>query len=286
MTLVIGSTTYGVPTVPGISFVEHPGLQLDPEDWRPRRKRSWIRGICIHTRMGMPVVEVPGAGPNKGWDQVLAKRFARDERKASAHIAIDADGSYACMADLAEVATYHAGHVNEISVGIEMYQEYPSGKVWSATMATCVHLCDIITRVLGIQRQYPLADKIQRRLALPAPGRSRSSRLAYVAGGGRGRDWCGLYGHRNTTRNRGVGDPGDQVWEHFKAAGYEAYDVDGGDDLDVWSERQEGLGIAADDCDGIPGPHTRSRIVHSGRNEHGVWVCRPGDQMSAPPATS
>lgn len=274
MALVIGGKTYGVPGTPGVSFVEAPGLALRPQDWHPRRRGAWVRGICLHTRIGLPVVEVPGAGASKGWDRAVCRFHAG----ASCHVVIDADGSFTCLADLETMTAYHAGHLDEISVGVELYQEYPSGHVWSATLRTCVMVCDVITRVLGIQRQYVQADHILRRFAVPTRGRSRASELAYVHGGGRGRDWCGLYGHRNVTRGRGPGDPGAQAWGYLAEAGYEGFAADDGDDLDVWAERQERLGVEPDHCDGIPGPLTRARIVASGRNEHGLWVSRPGDR--------
>jgi hypothetical protein len=278
--LVADGLIYSVPGARGTAFLEEPSLSVESaRDSRPRPKGTWIRGIVVHTRMGLPVVLRSGDGPNVGWDKVLAKRFANDERQASCHVAIDADGSYACLADLIRTVTYHAGHVNEITVGVEMYQG-ADGVVYESTLETAVLVCDVLTRVLGIQRQYPREHQICRRFASPTAGVSREKKLAHVVGGARGMDFCGIYGHRNVTRNRGPGDPGDEFFNKLAAAGYEGWHVDAGDDLDVWSERQQALGIDPDDCDGIVGPMTRSRIEHKGR-PWGMWKPRPGDGLAA-----
>ncbi len=275
--LVIDDRRVPVRGLESTSFLEEPAIGLTSQrDFRVRQRDEWIRAIVLHTRMGAPVVVRPGKGPNIGWDEVLGRRFSRDERSASAHIAVDADGSFACLADLKRVVAYHAGHVNDISIGIEMYQATDGG-VWESTLRSTVMICDVLTRVFGIQRQYPKEHGLCRRLASPAVGLTPQTRLAYAAGGARGRDFCGVYGHRNVTGNRGRGDPGDQIFDLLSQAGYEAYAIDRGDDLDVWSRRQAQLGIDHDECDGIPGKMTRGLIAMSGKNHCGVWVKRPGD---------
>lgn len=284
--LVIGGRRLEVAGRKGTSFLELPSIGLGNRpghahgrDWRPRPAGTWIRGIVLHTRMGRPVIVRHGEGPNLGWDLVLGERFAADDREASCHIAVDADGSYACLADLCDVVAYHAEHVNEITVGIEMYQAADGG-VWESTLRAAVDIVDVITRELGIQRQYPLERTICRRFASPGVGVSRSQKLAHVPGGARGRDFCGVYGHRNVTRNRGMGDPGEEVFELLKEAGYEGYLVDQGDDLDVWADRQKQLGMSEEECDGIAGTITRGLVAVSGRNPCGVWIKRPCDEQS------
>ncbi len=276
--LVIGGHRLEVAGRVGTSFLELPSIGLlNRADWRPRPANTWVRGIVLHTRMGRPVLVRNGQGPNLGWDEVVGGRFSADQREASCHIAIDADGSYACLADLQNVVAYHAEQVNEITVGIEMYQAADGG-VWESTLRAAVDIVDVITRAMGIQRQFPLEKSICRRFARPSVGTTKTSKLAYVQGGARGRDFCGVYGHRNVTRNRGLGDPGDEVFDLLRQAGYEGFLVDHGDDLDVWSERQKQLGMAEDDCDGIVNTITRNQIVHSRRNQYGLWVTRPGDE--------
>jgi len=282
--LIINGKRYGVTGYAGISFLESPSVKLmSRSDWRPRPPDKWIRGIVVHTRMGLPVYVRAGRGPNLGWDTVLAKRFSADDRQASCHIAIDADGSYACLADLRTVATYHAGHVNEITVGIEMYQGN-DGSVFMSTLESCVAIVDVLTRVLGIQRQYPLEKGHCQRLASPTPGASIQTKLAYKKGGGRGLDFVGVYGHRNVTNNRGLGDPGNEIFDLLKAAGYEGYFIDEGDDLAVWSERQARMGIDEDECTGVPDRKTREYIMLTKARQTGLWVERPSDAEPGPPA--
>jgi len=275
--LIINGKSYGVAGLAGTNFIEDPaaGLKIR-RDCRLREPGTWVRGIVLHTRMGLPVNVREGRGPNIGWDQLLARRFEADDRDASCHIAIDADGSYACLADLQRVVTYHAEQVNDVSIGIEMYQAQDGG-VWASTIAACVAVVDVITRVLSIQRQYPMELGLCRRFARPSVGVDPKQALAYMSGGARGRDFSGVYGHRNVTRNRGPGDPGDPVFVALHHAGYEAYLVDSGADLDVWSTRQRALGIPDDDCDGIVGRKTVELMRVAG-HACGLWVERPGDE--------
>lgn len=279
--LIFDGVGHAVPNRQGISFLDSPLLSItrggSGTDWRPRPRGTWISGITFHTRLGKPVLVRSGDGPNLGWDEVLGGRFVADDRQASCHVAIDADGSFACLADIVDVVTYHAGQVNEVTVGVEMFQASDGG-VWESTLRAAVDIADVLTRVLGIQRQFPIEHGLCRRFACPTQGVTKASKLAYAPGGARGRDFCGVFGHRNVTRNRGRGDPGDELFTMLAAAGYEGWNVDQGEDLDAWSKRQHQLTINEDDCDGIAGRLTRRMIAHSGRNACGVWVRRPGDE--------
>lgn len=272
--LIVRGFAHPVPGRAGTNFYASPKLRLtSATDWRHRRKDETVVGIVLHTRLGLPVKLKTGAGPNRGWDVDLAARFSKDPRAASAHVGIDADGSYGCFADLDKVATYHAGHVNGISVGIECYQE-PDGTVYETTVQACADIIDVLTRVFGIQRQYPVERAICRRFANILPGDPHT----YMPGGARGRDWCGVYGHRNVTRNRGAGDPGDEVFAELKQRGYEGFSVDEGEDITAWAKRQRELGIDERDVDGVPDLITRRYIALKRRGGPGLWVERPGDE--------
>jgi hypothetical protein len=273
MTLVVNGIGYPVPGRSGESFLTDRRLDLkSKDDWRPRRVRAPVMGVVMHTRWGVEPKVKPGQGPNRGWDIVLAGRFSADARKASCHVAVDADGSFGCLADLARVVTYHAGHVNGVTVGVELYQER-DGTMWESTLEAGADICDVITRVFGIQRQFPVERVICRRLANHLSGKSAT----YVRGANRGRDFFGVYGHRNVTRNKGPGDPGGEIFEVLKARGYESFAIDEGEDLTAWEERQRDLGFREDDIDGIPGELTRARLRMHRRGGPGLWVERPGD---------
>jgi hypothetical protein len=121
-------------------------------------------------------------------------------------------------------------------------------------------LVDFLTRVFGIQRQVPAVYR-GRPVQRLATGRA---------------DFIGVCGHRDISRQRGRGDPGDAIMEAFAHAGYERFDLDERQDLATWKARQTALGLPASDCDGIPGPKTR-RLLASAGKPHGLWVPRPGD---------
>lgn len=210
---------------------------------------------------------------NKGWAQDLARRWAKSGRAVSAHYAIDADGQVVEMLDPAKDVAYHAGQVNEVTIGIELYQSWPSGDIYAPCLEACLALCDRLTARFGIQRQMCDERKIARRFASPV----KSNKRSYLKGGGRGRDFVGLYGHRNCTRNRGIGDPGDIIWRRFMDAGYEVFKTDKGQDLDVWRIRQRDMGMPEHLCDGIPGPTTHEYMMRYKPWSLGMWVDRPSD---------
>ena len=84
--------------------------------------------------------------------------------------------------------------------------------------------------------------------------------------------------HRNQTTNKGPGDPGDSLFVALKNAGYELFDFDNKDDLNVWKQRQASLGLVPSDVDGVPGPKTVAALKAHG-HKHGLWVKRPVDDL-------
>jgi hypothetical protein len=252
--------------------VEFPGLTIlnwrdardlrrAPEDGQ-RRRTSWVRSIICHTTRGIPgggndtpQTIRPGAGRNLGRMFAVAKFWRRDRRRRSgAHLVIDTDGSVGCLADLATEELFHAGSrgVNTCSIGIESYQ-FADGSIYERTLDACVALCDALCEYFGIQRQ------------LHWPYRGPIARLG--RGGG---DCVGVFGHRDVTRRRGPGDPGDHLFEKLRAAGYEAFDFEASEDLRAWEKRQRMLGVEAD---GIPGPQTRRALEQAGY-PHGLCTLR------------
>jgi len=180
---------------------------------------------------------------------------------AGAHIAIDADGSYSCMCDLAKHSAHHAGHVNDHTIGIEIYQSADGTLYWPAIEAA-VKIVDVVTREFGIQRQIP--SEIGPSWRLMRGGKRpirKSRRLAWTKDGRSGLDFCGVYGHRNITRNRGKGDPGDEVIVELVRLGYGVFSIDEEEDLIVWKRRQYMVDAISD---GIPGPKTAEALTSNG----------------------
>lgn len=250
-----------VVQIPGLNinnYKDHPGLLLKMgEDMRLRNTR-WVRGIVLHTTKGeWPQKVSEGLGPNTNVEDRIARLWSTDHRQAGAHLSVDWDGSIGCHCDLRLHAAYHAGAVNEYTIGIEMYQgPKPENALYEKQLDVTVKLVNELTRLFGIQRQVP-----NLRLTGVVP------RLA--AGG---KDFCGVYGHRNVTTDRGRGDPGDHIFTRLLEAGYEQWDIVSGEDLAIWRQRQaELLEVAPESCDGIPGPQTVDALRFVNYTD-GLWV--------------
>jgi len=140
------------------------------------------------------------------------------------------------LADLATIAAFHATSANRFSIGLEVYQER-GGRIYQGAIDTAVKIIDAICAAFLIPRQIPHAYHGQP--------------LARFSGGGS--DLVGVFGHRDQTTRRGAGDPGDYIMAALAGVGYERYDFDRGQDVDMWRKRQDALGVKSD---GIPGPKT------------------------------
>lgn len=263
MSLVIDGKSENVAGLHAISYLDDPNIPRlsKGRDARPRSTR-WIRGIVLHTTKGIPGgrdkrrQEIrPGFGPGGDRGERVARYWSSDPKQSGAHLVADFDGLITQLADLQLECAYHAGPVNDVTIGIEIYQG-GDAELYESQLDVTVHLIDFLTRRFGIQRQMPFEyDGVQPRLE---------------AGG---RNVVGVYGHRDVTGTRGHGDPGDAIFDHLRAAGYEGNDLRSNNDLRRWENRQKLLGI---DSDGIPGPATVRALAAAGR-KHGMWVARPGD---------
>ncbi len=271
MGVVIGSVIEEVPGLSIRSFLDADGLRLTEEDREPRPADSWIHAVVLHTTKGIPggadqrkqrIIE--GSGPQGNHIATVAEAWASDHICASAHFLVDLDGSISCVADLLTETTYHAGNrpVNHHSIGIEMYQG-DQAELYTAQIDQTVKLVDFLTRRFGIQRQFHWPYRNQ------AVDRIRSGGSSVVA----------VYGHREASDNRGLGDPGDAIFSALLAAGYERFDFDQQEDLTAWKARQielcNRLGISLT-LDGCPGPETVAALRQAGYPS-GMWIPRPGD---------
>lgn len=261
MGIVVSGKNLEIPGLAIQNYKDVPEFKLKSTDGRPR-PTTWVRGIILHTTRGIPGGKIrtpqtihPGTGPDHRRDEKVALMWSLDDRKAGAHLICDSDGSWVCTCDLARVAAYHAGSANEVTIGIEMYQE-PDGSLYSEQLQSVVVMVDFLTKTFGIQRQ----------VHLPYRGKP-------VQRPSNGLDMVGIYGHRDISNNRGPGDPGDAIFMALLDAGYETFNYDLNEDLDVWSLRQKDLGLLND---GIAGPRTVQALAARGHH-HGLWVTRPGD---------
>jgi hypothetical protein len=265
MALIVNGSPEDVPGLVTRSWLDDSRFSLTPGEDVRRRGTTWIRSIVLHTTKGLPAKVgdpeqkiLPGLGPDTDLDNRIARLWSTDGRNAGAHLAVDHDGAVSCHADLQTEAAFHAGAVNDVSIGIEIYQG-GRGELYAGQLDAVVVFCDWLTRRFGIQRQIPHGYQ----------GRP----IARLERGAK--DYVGLFGHRDCSDNRGAGDPGDAVFAFLYRAGYERHDVERGDDLVVWKARQALLGIAKPD--GVPGPKTVAAVARDGR-ARGMWVARPGDE--------
>ena len=270
--LVVNGDKIEVPGLEGACYLDRPELGFTDKSDYGYRRTSWVRSICIHTRMGIWPQSIAESTKDRHWDELGVRRASDDERTASWHVSIDSDGSYVCHLDLAQHKAYHAGQTNEVSIGIEMYQR-SDGTVTQETLDSCVKIVDVLTREFGIQRQFVRETVICRRLARGTEGTRRSQKLAYMPDGLEGKNFVGVFGHRNATKNRGRGDPGDKIFEMLEQAGYEGFYVDQDEDISAWAMRQKRMGLTED---GVPGPATH-RKIEDDNQAHGIWIPRPGD---------
>lgn len=225
------------------NYIDCPSIGLTWEDKRLRKTR-WVRNIIWHTTKGIAPKVKPDFGKSTNLDDRIARLWATDKRYAGAHLSVDHDGAIGCHADLVSEATYHAGSINDTSVGIELYQGSDGG-LYEGQLRVAVELTEWLCCCFGIQRQMQLisTDGVFDRA---------------VQGG---KDLVGVFGHRHVTTNRGPGDPGDSIFEALHKVGFTQFDFVILDDLVFWRRVQTNLKIKPD---GIPGPVTVDALEAAG----------------------
>lgn len=280
--IVLDGRVVPVPGVDVHSYLDDPRIPKATDGYKIRRrpcgpKRDaadgpWIRSIVLHTVHGKRGGTLrTGLGPPSQRDVWYAAYQARTPRDVSWDYTVDTDGSIAVSNDPLRNATWHAGGVNRLSIGIELVQE-SDGSLWVGQLDALVKLLDTVTRELRIQRQCP--PPLQRGVFSRLHTVMTSPHLHETAGTDPGgASIVGIYGHRNQTIQRGQGDPQDWPFERLLDAGYEGFDMARGEDLDEWKRRQTALGIGAD---GVAGPATVAAVEASGR-KRGLWTTRPND---------
>jgi hypothetical protein len=266
--LVINGAAVHVQGLNTQNYLDVPALRLKAgEDMRIRRS-AWIRNVILHTTKGIPGGKdkraqkiLSGYGPNVDAAERVTRYWSKDGRNAGAHIVVDHDGLVTCCADLQRDATYHAGNCNESSIGVEIYQG-SDAELYEGQLEAVVVLCDFLTSYFKIQRQFhwPYKNK---------PISRFEDRNAV--------DFVGVFGHRDCSSNRGLGDPGDAVFEFLYQAGYERFDCSKDEDKATWKVRQAALvgkGTLGITPDGVPGPRTAEALIKEGYPD-GIWVRRP-----------
>lgn len=262
---------------------------LDVENWRDDLRHRLKIGpggdgttrralapqlVVVHSTKGIPggTNRKPqrfrsGAGPKGSAAEATVRYWTRSAVQAGAHIIIDFDGQIICTADLHTETTYHAGGVNDISIGIEVVQGEAEDHAYfyDIQRQRTLSLLDWITRRFRIQRQFP-------------KGYTTGGWVPRLGKNG-GRTCRGVCQHRDQTSNRGAGDCGDWLVDDLSAAGYEGSNWAQDHDLETWRQRQQMLNAngAHLTVDGQPGPKTAEAVERVLNKPHGLWVSRPGD---------
>jgi hypothetical protein len=264
--LIIDGKKVPVPGLEVANYEDDPRLKLEvPEDGRRRTER--VQLVVLHTTKGIPggkdrrpQLLLAGAGPDSNAEARVAKFWSTTDKQSGAHIVIDFDRSVGCLADLAQVCAFHAKAMNQRGVGIEIYQG-SKAELYMGQLEATADVVDVITAAFGIQRQIP--------------DRYRGAPVTRLATGGR--DCWGVVGHRDGDDNRGLGDPGDAIFDVLAARGYERVNYATAEDRRIWRDRQSWLNQhhrAKLVVDGIPGPATVGVLKAVGY-QHGLWACPP-----------
>lgn len=258
MTIIINTKEYNIPQLTTKSWKDGISWLKYVTDKSSRVKP--IKSIVVHTHEGLKSTLIQGCGKPSSTAQALARYQINTERQVSWDYTVDSDGTVLCQNDPVVDYTWQAGSINPVSLGIEMIQHNENGtrSLYSEQIQKTVLLIDFLTAVLGIQRQIPWDKKKDKPVLTQIP-RVQSYKNFY-----------GILGHVQLTKDRGPGDPGDQIFYALRDAGYELFDVDLNEDIEMWKKRQKSLGLVED---GFPGQDTIKKLKETG-NKHGLWIKR------------
>ena len=208
--LLINGVRYPVPGVPVITWADDPKRAPRATDGRVRVNAP--TGIVLHTSRGVPGGVREGSRVSTRAEQ-LARYQASTPRDVSWHITVDSDGDVLQQADLSTWMAWHASSANGWTLGIECVQHPDSGDLWTKQLEALVSVCRTICAALSIPRTVPVD-------AHGKPFSGVVKAWQEKGEGGQGKRFAGLVGHRNLTRNKGPGDPGDAVFMALLAGGF------------------------------------------------------------------
>lgn len=264
MSIILNSQKLEIPGIKTLSWLDgNPKIKYVTD--KDKREKI-IRAIVIHTHEGkLNRAYKPGLGPNTTMDERLAMYQTSTDRYVSWDYTIDLNGDVTCQNDPFIDYTWHGNNTNKYTLGIELIQE-ADGSLYSEQLDKAVLFLDFLTNKLGIQRQIPW-DKTKNQPCLVQIPRIQN---------GNGQDVVGVYGHVNITSQRGPGDPGPHIFNKLKQAGYEGFDLNSNEDINIWKNRQQSLNLAK--VDGLPLKDTVTALKNSGKKS-GLFIERPVDLL-------
>lgn len=194
----------------------------------------------------------PAADYARDWGRARQTiEYWQSKQLSGTHLVTGHTGDTVCTEDLVRFIGWHANSANNRSWGHEI-KEYVGGRVHRAAIEAAVAITLVDTSAIGVQWQCPKRYIPNR----PFPRFSNG-----------GVDLIGVFGHRDVTDQRGYHDPGDAVFDMLEAKGFERFDFYAGQDLEVWSARQEWLakeGWYKGPIDGIAGAGTTRALAACG----------------------
>jgi hypothetical protein len=209
MSLIVAGASISAG-VPSRSFLTDPALRMTrPWNMRPRRTGERVTAIVIHA----PVLSRAPKNPSPriherdpSVDEYAAIGVIADMKRggrfAGIHLAIEADGSALCCADLRDEATYHVSGMNGCTVGILVARQR-DGALFRAQI-------DAVPRVVAAVSD---ALSIPRRVAFPYLGKARQGIVSE----------SGVWGFRDGAAEAQTWDPGDAVTRSLVDAGWEPF---------------------------------------------------------------
>lgn len=274
--LIIAGVRHILPGIDIATWEDDPLLTLAPEDGRYRPDDTLIDLITTHTTSGEgPQILRPGRGPGgthaervvRYWTTSKTKKG--DKTTAGAQLILDYDATWVQTCDLRRRAAFHAGcetnpGVNGRSIGIEIAIN-AKGELYEGQMESYVAMMDALSRLFDVPREYAAG-------VWPIPNLVDQN-------------FPGCIGHRDVG-NRGAFDPGPIPYTYLQRAGYLPTNVQAGEHIARWKERQGFLnaqaiaaGLPVLKVDGIRGPKTQA-YARRFKGPIGQWVDRPGDDVA------
>lgn len=215
MTLVLGGVATPTPGRDTKSWVDDarlPHIGASRRDDGSPRRREDVRAIVLHTTKGKlgPILSTPP--PASEAAERYARYQGRTEREVSWHFTVDVDGTVVQSADPDVWECWHAGINNDGTVGIELVQRDDLA-LYGAQLDALVWLVTLLCDRYRIPRTFPVGPD-------GAPWQKIIPELMKAPEGDGGRSWRAVYAHRNCSRRRGAGDPGDHPFVALRAAGF------------------------------------------------------------------
>lgn len=237
MSLVLNGARVETPGRDTRSWLDDPSLpQIGDRrgDDGFRRSPGDVTGVTAHASKGKVGPLLPGLGPAAEDAERLARYQDGTDRDVSWHFTVDRDGTVVQSADPGLWACWHAGQVNGRTVGIELVQRSDMA-LYAGQVEAFVWLVGLLCDRYGVPRTVPVGPDGR-------PWAKIIPELMKAPEGDSGRSWRGVYGHRNCSRRRGVGDPGDPPMAALLAAGFAPVPLD-----------RKGRRVAGPACGEAPG---------------------------------